>query len=85
MMTPEETKHFFDTVAATAYALKAKETVELAGLEVTRENLALALGQWMNPESPHFDEMVLMVDAHVREIIRTADHLRTLRDKNKAH
>ncbi len=82
-MSNEELQHFVDTVAAAAYAAKAITTCELAGLEVTRENLAIIFGHWMNSENPHFEGMVTMIDAHAREIIETANALRP--SGNKPH
>lgn len=71
-MTDEEIRHFVDTVAATAMANKAVLTLYMAGLPITPENAARAYGQWINPDSPHFDRLVLAVDRQVKDMMDTA-------------
>lgn len=71
-MTEEEFRHFVDTVAAAAFATKAMMACHLAGIAVSREACARIYGQWINPQTPHFERLVEMIDRHVAEALEPA-------------
>jgi len=74
-MTDEELKHFVDTVAAATMANKAIFTLYMAGLPISRENAAKAYGKWISPSTPHFERLVLAIDRHIGEMMRSAEEL----------
>lgn len=71
-MNEDELRHFVDTVAAAAIASKAVLTLSMAGIPVSLENAAQAYGRWINPNTPHFDDLVRAVNAQVGEMMATA-------------
>ncbi|MCT7662350.1 hypothetical protein [Shinella kummerowiae] len=74
-MTDEEFQHFVDTVAAAAYANTAILTLYMAGLPITPENAARAYGKWIHPGLPHFEKLVLAINAQVCEAMDAAVEL----------
>ncbi|MFN7124648.1 MAG: hypothetical protein ACK4M8_02115 [Allorhizobium sp.] len=75
MMNEDEMRHFIDTTAATTIAVKAVLTLYMAGIPISRENATQAYGKWINPNTPHFERLVLAVDAQVSEMMGTAEIL----------
>lgn len=74
-MTEEEIAWYVETVAAATVANKAILTLSMAGIPISRENATQAYGKWINPQTPHFERLVVAIDKHVGEMLATAEVL----------
>lgn len=70
-MTEEEKDHLIRVGSTAALANKAILCCMLAKKPITQSNAFALLVEWMDPASTDFEEISVMVGAHLTEVIRS--------------